>query len=164
MTTQINIDQQLGLIIAPGSPAVATDQMLSLLIERRLVPKIIFNYLDQMVALLVERRNPRTQITGGNFEDPSGNPITGYLEIRLSTDAMSPQGQVSAGITATVPLVAGNISGFAALWATSLLDAAGGQPIFYAMTAYTANGQKVWGSWQLQIPAVPVYDISGLPA
>jgi hypothetical protein len=177
MTTSINVDQQLGLIVAPSSPAVATDQALALIlapgspavaedqqfaliIEQRFNPATIFNYIDQQVALIVERRNPRTQITGGHFQAPDGTPLAnGYLIIRLSTDAMSPQGQLSAGISVTVPLGSdGNVSGFAALWATDLLDA-GGNAIFYAVSAYSSGGQKCWGPYAQQIPNVPVYDI-----
>lgn len=177
--TDVNNDQQLGLIVAPGSPSVATDQALALIlapgspaaaedqqfaliVEQRLNPATIFNYIDQQLALIVERRNPRTQITGGHFQGADGQPIAnGRIEIRLSTDAMSPQGQLSAGISVTVPLDSdGNVSGFAALWATDLLDA-GGNAIFYAVSAYSSGGQRVWGPWQETLPNVVIYDIGG---
>lgn len=161
-TPSVAADQQLALILSPGSPAVEADQSLALIVEQRLVAATIFNYIDQQLALIVERRNPRTQLTGGHFQDASGQPLAnGYLIIRLSTDAMSPQGQLSAGISATVPLGSdGNVSGFAALWATDLLDA-GSNAIFYAVTVYSSGGQKVWGTYQESLPNVPVYDIGG---
>lgn len=107
----------------------------------------------------------RTQIIGGNFQDASGQPLAnGRLEIRLSTDAMSPDGQVSAGISATVPLGSnGSITGFASLWSTDQLDA-GGDSVFYAVTAYSSSGLKVWGTWQETVPNVLVYDIGGWTA
>lgn len=178
MTTQINndqmlglivapgspavaTDQQLGLLIAPGSPAVAADQMLTLIVEQRLNPQTIFNYIDQQLALIVERRNPRTALTGGHFQGADGRPLAGgYLIVKLSADCQSPDGQVVGGVGVTVPLGNdGNVSGAFAFWSTDLLDA-GGSPVFYAVTVYAANGQRVWGCYQETLPNVPVFDIS----
>lgn len=161
-TPSVSMDQQLGLVIAPGSPAVAADQMLTLIVEQRLNPQTIYTYVDQMLSLIVERRNPRTALTGGHFQGADGRPLAGgYLIVKLSADCQSPDGQVVAGVGVTVPLGNdGNVSGAFALWATSLLDA-GGDSVFYAVTAYTAEGQKCWGPYQQQLPNVPVYDIGG---
>ena len=159
--TQVQNDQELMLVVNAGvSPPIHDDQELMLVVEQRLSPPINFVCVDQELMLVVERRNPRTALTGGHFQGADGRPLAGgYLVIKLSTDAMSPEGQVVAGVGVTVPLGSdGNVSGAFALWATNLLDA-GGDSVFYVVTVYSSGGQRVWGPYAQQIPNVPVYDI-----
>jgi hypothetical protein len=87
--TAVNLDQELGLIVAPGSPSVAADQSLSLIIEQRLVPAIIFNYIDQQLALLVVKRIvDLVTLVGGGYQDFLGNPLAnGYLAMNLTNPA-----------------------------------------------------------------------------
>lgn len=160
--TQVQNDQELMLVVnASVSPSLHDDQELMLVVEQRLVPPINSVCVDQDLMLVVERRNPRTALTGGKFQAADGNPLAGgYLTIKLSTDAMSPVGQVIAGVGVMVPLGSdGNVSGAFALWSTELLDST--QPVFYVVTAYTADGQKCWGPWQEVLPNVATYDIGG---
>src|SRR5580765_3956087 len=84
--TAVNLDQELGLIVAPGSPSVAADQSLSLIVEQRLVPAIIFNYIDQELGLLVVKRIvDLVQLVGGSYCDFLGNPLAnGYLMMNIS--------------------------------------------------------------------------------
>ncbi len=84
--TAINVDQELGLIVAPGSPSVAADQSLSLIVEQRLVPAIISSYIDQQLGLLVVKRIvDLVQLVGGGYQDFLGNPLAkGYLVMNIS--------------------------------------------------------------------------------
>lgn len=84
--TAVNLDQELGLIVAPGSPSVAADQSLSLIVEQRLVPAIISNYIDQQLGLLVVKRIvDLVQLVGGGYQDFLGNPLAkGYLVMNIS--------------------------------------------------------------------------------
>lgn len=86
MTTSINVDQELALILAPGAPSVAEDQALGLIVEQRLVPQIISNYIDQQLALIVEQRIANlVQLISGGYQNAAGIPISyGYLEIGIS--------------------------------------------------------------------------------
>jgi hypothetical protein len=84
--TAVNLDQELGLIVAPGAPAVAEDQSLALIVEQRLVPKIIYNYTDQLLALIITKRLiDLVQLIGGGYQDFLGNPLAfGYLKMNIS--------------------------------------------------------------------------------
>jgi len=135
--TAINLDQQLGLIVAPGSPSVAVDQSLALIVEQRLVPQIIFNYIDQQLALIVERRTN----TSFTFLDPAGNPVAnGTLELRLNVDASANGKQVSAGrrIVASLDITGScNLN----LWTNDVLSPSG---TCYRGEVKTAQGLPVW--------------------
>lgn len=135
--TSINVDQQLGLIVAPGSPAVAVDQFLALIVEQRLSPQTIFNYFDQQLALIVERRTN----TSFTFMDSTGNPLAnGTLELRLNADASANGSQISGERTVVAVL---DITGSCNLnlWTNDVLLPAG---TCYQGTAKTAQGQPVW--------------------
>lgn len=87
------------------------------------------------------------QITGGSFQDPRGAPLaSGYLLFKLSQDAqVNGSEEVSSGETLKVPLDAnGNIvtSPIQSLWPNDVLLPAN---TFYMVSAYTAQGQLVWG-------------------
>jgi hypothetical protein len=85
--TSINLDQQLGLIVAPGAPTVAEDQSLALIVEQRLQPQTIFTYIDQLLALIVAHRIvDLVELVGGSYQDFLGNPLAnGYLLMNINT-------------------------------------------------------------------------------
>jgi hypothetical protein len=92
-------------------------------------------------------------ITGGAFQDALGNPLAdGYLIFQLSQDAqVSSTQQVVAGYKVTIPLDgSGNASG--EVWANDLLSPAG---TFYNVSAYSAEGQLVWGPNPQQVFSSP---------
>ena len=133
----VAVDQSLGLIVAPSSPAVATDQFLALIVEQRLSPQIIFNYLDQQLALIVERRTN----TSFTFLDPSGAPVAnGTLELRLSQDASANGKQVTAKcmVVATLDITGScNLN----LWTNDILLPSG---TCYRGEVKTSQGLPVW--------------------
>ncbi len=154
--TAINVDQELGLIVAPGSPSVAVDQALALLIERRLVPATIYNYIDQQLALLVVKRIiDLVQLVGGAYQDFLGNPLAnGYLVLRLSHDGQSATpNQVVAGLTQRITLnSSGQISPAVAIYSnTGLLPANS----FYLVRVYAADGTEVVPLSKITIPNTP---------
>jgi hypothetical protein len=90
------------------------------------------------------------QITGGNFQDLEGNLLSlGRLEMKLSHNELSPNGQVCSGIVLNIPLDAnGNVSGSVFVWSNDVL-----LPInsYYTVRAYSSLGQLAWGRQQLYI-------------
>lgn len=102
----------------------------------------------------------KVQLIGGAFQTPSGAPLSGgNLTFVLSQDAQVTVGstleQVAAGETIVVPLDAdGNIitSPTQLIWPNDVLT-----PIntFYTVTAYTAEGQLVWGPNCQQVFSTP---------
>lgn len=102
----------------------------------------------------------KIQIVGGAFQDPSGIPLNGgILTFVLSQDAQVTVAgvteQVCGGETITVPLDAdGNIvvSPEQLLWPNDVLTPSN---TFYTVTAYSAEGQLVWGPNSQQVFSTP---------
>jgi hypothetical protein len=97
------------------------------------------------------------QISGGPFTDNLGSPIAnGRLVLQLSQDAQANSTtQVGAGLPATVKLDGdGNIitSPAQSVWPNDVLSPAG---TFYNVSAYSANGQLVWGPNAQQVLSTP---------
>lgn len=104
----------------------------------------------------------KVQLTGGAFQDPSGNPLAnGYLLMQLSQDAsVNGVDQIAAGIELKISLDAnGNVVTSPAqyVWPNDVLTPAN---TFYMVSAYTAAGQLVWGPNAQQVFSTPSpYDI-----
>lgn len=99
---------------------------------------------NEFLMLLVPNVLGRVQLVLGGFVDLGGNPIAfGTLTLALTQDATSPQGQLSGGISVSIPLDAnGNIaSGSVFAWPNSLLTPSVTQ---YIAKVYTASGQLVY--------------------
>ena len=82
-------------------------------------------------------------ITGGSFQDASGNPLAGgSVTFRLNTDATAGDNQISAGRVTTFTLDSnGNLSGY--IWPNDQMTP---NNTVYIAKAYTAQGQLVWES------------------
>lgn len=99
----------------------------------------------------------KVQLTGGAFQDPAGNVLAnGYLLMQLSQDAqVNGSTEIAAGIELKLPLDAnGNITTTPPqyVWPNDVLTPAG---TFYTVSAYTAEGQLVWGPNAQQIFSNP---------
>ena len=97
------------------------------------------------------------QISGGLFQDNEGNPLAnGYLLLELSQDCtVNTTTQVCSNCIIKVPLdVNGNVvvSPVYSLWPNDVLTPSG---TFYFISAYTANGELVWGPNCNQILSSP---------
>ena len=87
------------------------------------------------------------QVSGGSFQDSEGAVLAnGYLTFELNQDGIvNTSTLVCAGFIIKVPLDAnGNIrlSPASSIWPNSVMTPSGS---FYMVTAFTANGVKVWG-------------------
>lgn len=103
----------------------------------------------------------KIQLTGGAFQDPSGNPLAnGYLLLLLSQDAQVDSDQIAAGRELKISLDQnGNIVTSPAqyVWPNDVLTPAN---TFYTVSAYTAEGQLVWGPNSQQVFSSPSpYDV-----
>ena len=91
----------------------------------------------------------KTQIYGGNFQDPLGVPLSGgWLKMRLSQDASVslPYVQVFSGVSFKVPLDNnGSVSGKVYVWTDDVLNPIG---TTYAVEAYNSRGLRVWSAPQ----------------
>lgn len=97
----------------------------------------------------------KVQITGGGFQDAEGNPLAGgSLVFQLSQDSSVNNGtEIAAGIKISVLLDSGgNVSGTVNIWPNDVISPAN---TFYNVTAYTANGQLVWGPNSQQVLSSP---------
>lgn len=100
----------------------------------------------------------KVQLTGGAFQDVQGNRLAnGYLLMALSQDASvsSPASQIAAGYTVKILLdVNGNVqtSPAQSVWPNDVLSPAN---TFYSVSAYTANGELVWGPNSEQVLSSP---------
>ena len=91
----------------------------------------------------------KANITGGGFQDSSGNPIAnGYLTFQLSHDSNittfgAPNGsQVAAGIQVTLLLdTIGNLCRNQFLWTNDQLQPSGS---YYTVNLYNSQGLLVW--------------------
>jgi hypothetical protein len=97
------------------------------------------------------------QISGGLFQDNEGNPLAnGYLLLELSQDCtVNTTTQVCSNCIIKVPLdVNGNVvvSPVYSLWPNDVLTPSG---TFYFISAYTVNGELVWGPNCNQILSSP---------
>ena len=87
------------------------------------------------------------QIIGGSFQDSEGNLLaSGYLLFELNQDGVVNTGTlICAGRVIKVPLdSSGNVvtSTTYSLWPNDVLLPSGS---FYSVTAFTKNGERVWG-------------------
>lgn len=99
----------------------------------------------------------KNQLSGGGFQDALGNPLAlGYLLFMLSQDAqVNGSTQIAAGFTVKIDLDSGgNITSSPAqsIWPNDVLSPAG---TFYLVSAYSANGQLVWGPNAQQVLSSP---------
>ena len=97
------------------------------------------------------------QIIGGSFQDSEGNTLAlGYLKIRLSQDAQANgNSQVGSLYDLQINLdSSGNVpsSPEVSLWPNSALLPSG---TTYTISAYTSEGQLVWGPNSQSIPTSP---------
>lgn len=97
------------------------------------------------------------QLTGGLFQDALGNPLAnGYLELQLSQDSVtSDNKQVAAGHVIRIDLDSdGSVSTSPEqfVWANDALVPAN---TFYNVSAFSAQGQLVWGPNSQQVLSSP---------
>lgn len=99
----------------------------------------------------------KNQLTGGAFQDILGNLLVdGYLLMELSQDASTSDGiQITAGTVVKIPLDAsGNVvtSPAYSIWPNDVLTPAN---TFYNVSAFTSEGQLVWGPNPQQVFSTP---------
>lgn len=97
------------------------------------------------------------QITGGAFADSEGNVLAnGYLLFELNQDeTVNTSTLVCAGLVIKIPLnSSGNVVTSPAykLWPNDLITPSG---FFYTVTAYTSQGERVWGPNAQQVLSSP---------
>lgn len=97
------------------------------------------------------------QVTGGNWRDISGDPLAnGHLTLMLSQDATAnTDTQICAGYEVTIPLdSSGNIVTSPAydVWPNDVLTPSN---TFYQVSAYSANGELVWGPAYVRVLSTP---------
>lgn len=129
-TPVINVDQDLLLTLYTTPSSLNIDQDLLLVLSRRFAGQVY--------------------ISGGGFQDPSGNPLAlGTLSVRLSQDVGIGGIQLCAGRWVTLDLDSnGNVTGNPLLWTGT-----------YEFVAYSAQGQPVW-SGQLAIPDISYFSLT----
>ena len=83
---QVECDQDLAFQIVSGSPSAEIDQDLAFIVSQRLVPAIIYTFLDQDLCFpIVHRIVDLVQLVGGGYQDFLGNPLAfGYLMMKIS--------------------------------------------------------------------------------
>jgi hypothetical protein len=99
----------------------------------------------------------KAQLSGGAFQDVSGNPLAnGFLLMKISQDGQVNYGtQVCAGSVLKVLLDAnGNVLSSPAqfAWPNDVIYPSG---TFYNVSAYSAEGQLVWGPNAQQVLSTP---------
>lgn len=97
------------------------------------------------------------QLTGGGFQDITGNPLAdGNLLLQLNQDAtVNTVTAVVAGYQVEILLDSdGNVqtSPVQSVWPTDAMMPADS---FYLVSAYSANGQLVWGPNAQQVLSTP---------
>jgi len=100
---------------------------------------------------------PLVTISGGNFQDGDGDPLSnGWILMRMSQDVRDPSTmtQIVSGTTIRVPLgPTGSVSGTPRVWSNDTLQPSGS---FYRVTAYDSDGDQVWSHPQnLTVPSSP---------
>jgi hypothetical protein len=92
----------------------------------------------------------RSVISGGGFQDALGNPLVlGYVIVALQQD-VNVGVNLCAGIKATLSLdTSGNVTGDPTLWGS----------VTYLMTAYSAEGQRVWHG-TITVPDVSAFSLT----
>jgi hypothetical protein len=94
-------------------------------------------------------------IIGGGFQDILGTPIAnGYLLFELSDSAsVNTTTKIAAGFTVKINLdSSGNIVAGGQIWANDVMTPA---TTFYSVSAYSAQGQLVWGPNAQQVLTDP---------
>ena len=97
-------------------------------------------------------------ITGGSFQDTEGNLLSnGYLTFELSQDCIvNGITMVCAGFVIQVPLNPSGSVASSPLWPVDLITPIyPNLPLFYMVTAFSAEGQKVWGPFPQSIKSTP---------
>ena len=90
------------------------------------------------------------ELIGGNFQDAEGNLLAnGYLTMVLSADSEVNDSMICSGLQLNISLDGtGNVIGGQNVWGNDQL-----LPVnsYYIVTAYSANGQTVWGPNNQQV-------------
>jgi hypothetical protein len=99
----------------------------------------------------------KVELSGGAFQDVSGNVLSlGYLLMSLSQDGqVNGSTQIAAGVEIKIALDAnGNVDTTVAqdVWPNDVISPAN---TFYTVSAYTAEGQLVWGPNSQQVFSAP---------
>ena len=124
MAINVDVDQMLALVIASGSPSVASDQLLALLIEQRLQPQTIYNRVDQMLAMVIERRGLHI-VLSTSATTVLGN---GVVQVTITGTVLNPNGVPTSGITLSL-----GQNGFSTISTLSPVSNAQGQ-VFWTIT------------------------------
>ena len=148
--TTLNTDQLLGLVVAPGSPSVAVDQLLVLQVQQRLVPEIIYTRVDQLLTLLVERRGP----SGALSASPSVVVGNGVAHVTITATVVDLNLNPLSGVTVNIAQ-----DGHAVLSATSGVSNSSGIVYFTAtdtvaeLVTFTASGVPFTNTATVQFTA-----------
>lgn len=99
----------------------------------------------------------KVQLIGGAFQDPAGNALAnGYLLMSLSQDGSVNGGsQIAAGVELKITLDTGgnvDVTTAQSVWPNDAISPAN---TFYMVSAYTAQGQLVWGPNPQQVFSTP---------
>jgi hypothetical protein len=108
-----------------------------------------------------------TQLTGGNFQDCNGSPLSyGYLTLKLSQDGnVAGVGNICSGVTITIQLdINGNVASLTSptpvanqyVWANSNIS-----PIntYYKVTGFTQQGERAFGLNNQQVAAGATFNV-----
>lgn len=151
MSTNVNVDQELALVVAPGSPKVASDQALAMIIEQRLSPQVIYTRCDQLVGLVVLRRSP----TGSLAASPLTLVGNGVAQATITATVVdSSSGAPVSGVTVTL-----NQNGHSTISPTSGVTNSQGQVTLTAtdtnceLVTYAASGVTFTNSVSIQFTA-----------
>lgn len=148
-------DQDLLVLVDSGTPNLAVDQDLAVLVTQRLVPALIHLDVNQDLMILVQRLSYSVNVNG-HWEDAGGNPIAnGTLYIRLNTDALIPNtnSQLDTRWRGTTLDANGNIPAGLRLFPNSLLVA--DYTTFYEGRVDTAQGLNCWSGQFIVTTADP---------
>lgn len=98
------------------------------------------------------------QITGGNFQDPSGSPLNaGYVTFQLTTDGLISGNQISAGVIVKATLDSnGSISGLFYLWPNNLMSPSTTK---YIVKAFSNSGELSFESENVVPSGAGSFDI-----
>jgi hypothetical protein len=97
------------------------------------------------------------QITGGGFQDITGNPLAeGYLIFELSTDTTVGGIYICSGVTIRIQLDAdGNVAAGQHIWGNDAMS----PESYYRVTGFTAQGQPSWGPNNQSVTGSGTFDI-----
>jgi hypothetical protein len=177
--TTVNNDQQLGLVLAPGSPNVNVDQELAVILAGAFPAKVNVDqqlaivlanstpttkvFIDQQLAIIVEQRltpqNCFQTVITGTFTDANNAPLSnGTVTFQLNHSAVSCAGQITTQIISITLDNTGSIPANTSIWSTGALSTSI-DTLYYTMKVYRSNGQLV-SQEELKIPKMTTFPLT----